>query len=129
LKTLNVIQSLVQINSGESVSSVDRIKDSAAAAMQTHVPLSQFKLHFVASDFYNGHPECQFTTHHYVSQLTQDLKQCLIFDSDQSDARLIGIEYVVSSTLFSQLPDEEKLLWHSHAFEAKNGLITAPGTP
>lgn len=55
--------------------------------------------------------------------------QCIIFDSDRADARLIGIEYVITARLFATLDDEEKKLWHSHNFEARNGLVMAPGVP
>jgi hypothetical protein len=36
----------------------------------------------------------------------------LIFDSNEENARLIGVEYVVSERLFKGLPEEEKKLWH-----------------
>ena len=53
--------------------------------------------------------------------------QCVIYDSNRKDARLIGIEYVISAKRFSTLPPDEKKLWHSHAYEVKSGLLTAPG--
>jgi hypothetical protein len=36
----------------------------------------------------------------------------LIFDSNEENARLIGVEYVVSERLFKTLPEDEKKLWH-----------------
>jgi Protein of unknown function (DUF1264) len=53
----------------------------------------------------------------------------VIYDGNASDARLMGIEYVVSAKLFATLPAEEKQLWHSHRYEVKSGALIAPGIP
>jgi hypothetical protein len=45
--------------------------------------------------------------------------QCLIYDTDAADARLIGVEYVVAESVFASLPSEEKKLWHSHEYEVR----------
>ncbi|KAK6125304.1 hypothetical protein DH2020_040952 [Rehmannia glutinosa] len=45
------------------------------------------------------------------------------------DARLIGLEYIVSEEMFLTLPDEEKRFWHSHEFEVKSGVLFMPGVP
>lgn len=45
------------------------------------------------------------------------------------DARLIGIEYIVSRERFRALPDDEKRLWHSHDHEVRSGTLVAPGIP
>uniref|UniRef100_A0A803LTG6 Oil body-associated protein 1A n=2 Tax=Chenopodium quinoa TaxID=63459 RepID=A0A803LTG6_CHEQI len=57
------------------------------------------------------------------------MRQCLIYDSPEADARLIGIEYIVSEDLFMTLPDAEKRLWHSHEYEVKSGVLFLPGVP
>jgi hypothetical protein len=31
--------------------------------------------------------------------------------------------------LFNQLPEDERKLWHSHAYEAKSGALVAPSLP
>ena len=46
--------------------------------------------------------------HHYCTHYNEDMRQCLIYDTPEKDARLIGIEYIVTEKLFMQLPDEEK---------------------
>jgi Protein of unknown function (DUF1264) len=46
-----------------------------------------------------------------------------------ADARLIGIEYIISEQRFRDLPDEEKRLWHGHHYEVKSGILVAPGNP
>jgi hypothetical protein len=45
------------------------------------------------------------------------------------DARLIGVEYIISEKLFDTLSDEEKRLWHSHDYEVKGGILFMPGVP
>jgi len=55
--------------------------------------------------------------------------QSVTMDSDQKDARMIGIEYIITEKLFKQLPEEEKKLWHSHAYEVKSGTVVAPKLP
>ena len=52
-----------------------------------------------------------------ASHCCSEFRQCIIYDSDKPDARLIGIEYIISRRLFQTLPEEEKKLWHSHKFE------------
>lgn len=99
---------------------------------------------------------------------SQEFRQCVIYDSASADARLIGIEYIISRRLFEvgrrpdclcfcsfklpradvcpthvhtprnqpplhnnnkTLPDDEKRLWHSHAYEVLSGQLVAPGLP
>jgi hypothetical protein len=67
--------------------------------------------------------------HHFCSHLNNDVHQCVIYDSDGPDARLIGIEYIISRELFESLPGEEKQYWHSHAHEVQSGTLIAPGLP
>jgi hypothetical protein len=45
------------------------------------------------------------------------------------DAKLMGIEYVISGKLFATLPTEEKHLWHSHVYEVSSGALMASGIP
>ena len=47
----------------------------------------------------------------------------------RQDAKLTGVEYIISKALFSQLPAEEKHLWHSHVHEVRSGQLIAPGLP
>ena len=53
----------------------------------------------------------------------------MIYDSNRPDAKLIGVEYIVSERVFRSLPEDEKRLWHSHNYEVKSGELIAPGLP
>ena len=77
--------------------------------------------------FYNGQMGRQVLAHHFCARVNADLMQCVIYDSNRPDARLIGVEYVLSARRFRTLPPEEQRLWHSHAYEVKSGLLAAPG--
>jgi hypothetical protein len=92
-----------------------------------YVPLQGIHAYVCGLHFYNGQMGRQVVAHHFCSHATGELMQCVIFDSNHKDSRLIGIEYVASASLFKTLPAEEKKLWHSHAYEVKSGLLVAPG--
>ncbi|MFP3340509.1 DUF1264 domain-containing protein, partial [Micrococcus sp. SIMBA_131] len=65
-------------------------------------------LHFYADDLGR-----QVEASHFCIPLRHDLHQCVIFDRNAPDARLIGFEYIVSEERFRSLPDEERRLWPS----------------
>lgn len=66
---------------------------------------------------------------HFCTHLRPDLHQCVIFDRNAPDARLIGIEYIINEQRFRSLPEDEKRLWHSHHYEVESGILIAPGIP
>ena len=45
--------------------------------------------------------------HHFCAHVAPGLMQCVIYDSNRRDARLIGIEYVLSGERFATLAPEE----------------------
>lgn len=63
---------------------------------------------------------------HYCAHVRNGLRQCLIYDSPEKDARLIGVEYMIPKHVYLTLPDDEKKLWHSHDFEVKSGMLVLP---
>lgn len=65
----------------------------------------------------------QVELHHYCSRVNDEVTQCAVYESDKADARLIGIEYVISERLFKSLPQEEQVFWHSHATDIKSGRL------
>ena len=38
----------------------------------------------------------QVEAHHFCTHVSEHIHQCIIYDSDESNAKLIGIEYIVS---------------------------------
>ena len=103
--------------------------EAGAALLQAMPPIQQLNLyldgfHFSADDM--GH---QIEAHHYCSMLNEEFHQCAIYDGNGPDAKLVGIEYIISERLFTQLPTEEKAFWHSHDYEVKSGQLIMPGIP
>lgn len=90
-------------------------------------PLASLELWLDGLHVTDGQPEEQMDVHHYCGKVSRDLTQCALYDGHQSDARLIGVEYVATERLVKDLPPEERALWHSHAYEVKSGLLLAPG--
>jgi hypothetical protein len=103
--------------------------EAGAAALQRMPPIGAISAYLDGFHFYSGRMERQMEAHHYCSILNEDVIQCVIFDGNEKDAKLMGVEYVVSSRLFADLPPHEKSLWHSHVHEVKSGQLIAPGIP
>ena len=97
-----------------------------ASAVSEATPTERMNLYLDGFHFENGNLAKQMEAHHFCSILHDDVAQCAIFDGTGPTARLIGIEYIISERLFHQLPEEEKPLWHSHAYEIKSGQLRMP---
>jgi hypothetical protein len=72
---------------------------------------------------------CDRGVQHYCAAVGAEVLQCTLFDSTGAQARLTGVEYVISERLFSDLPDDEKAYWHSQVHQVKAGTLVAPGLP
>lgn len=103
--------------------------DLGAGILQSLNPIKAFQQHVCTWAIFSHDMTRKIETHHYAARLNEDFLQCAVYDSDRPNARLIGVEYVVSEKVFQGLPDEEKQLWHSHNFEIKEGLWMNPGVP
>lgn len=121
-------QSNVDAPGGEKTGK-DKLLESGTALLQDKSPLNSFNSYLDGFHFYNGNVDAQMEAHHYVSQLNEDIYQAVIFDGNGRDAKIMGIEYIISENLFKTLPSEEKKLWHSHHYEVKSGALIAPGIP
>lgn len=106
-----------------------RILEAGAAILQDKSPLRAMNLYLDGFHFYSDDMGGQMEAHHYCTRVDEDLTQCVIFDGNTRDARLIGIEYIISERLFRTLPEDEKRLWHSHHYEVKSGTLVAPQLP
>ena len=49
----------------------------------------------------------QMEAHHYCNQVNEDFAQCVLFDGNTADSRLMGVEYIISAKLYSTLPASE----------------------
>jgi hypothetical protein len=106
-----------------------RVLEAGAIALQDKPPIEAINAYLDGFHFYNGRPGVQMEAHHYCALLNEEVTQCVIYDGNQKDAKIMGVEYIVSGRLFAELPAEEKALWHSHVHEVKSGQLVAPGIP
>jgi len=103
-----------------------RLLDLAAGVIQPKYPLDAVSTYLNGFHLYADEMGRQVEAAHFCIHPRHDLHQCVIFDRNAPDARLIGIEYIISQERFRGLPDDEKRLWHSHHYEVKSGTLTAP---
>jgi hypothetical protein len=55
--------------------------------------------------------------HHYCKPVSGGLTECQLYDSDDPDARLIGVEVIVDKETWKKLSKKEKAQWHHHKIE------------
>src|SRR5687767_12499308 len=114
---------------GEEKSGKSKVLEAGADLLQNKSPLKKINAYLDGFHFYNGNINAQMEAHHYVSQLNEDMHQAIIYDGNGEDAKIMGVEYIISERLFKTLDEEEKTLWHSHHYEVKSGSLIAPGIP
>lgn len=114
---------------GADESAKTHVLDAGAAVLQDKPPIDALNAYLDGFHFYNGDMAAQMEAHHYCSVLNEDVIQCVIFDGSVREAKIMGVEYIVSAELFAGLSEDEKALWHSHVHEVKSGTLVAPGLP
>jgi hypothetical protein len=114
---------------GQAKTGKTKLLETGADLLQQKGPLKKINAYLDGFHFYNGNLHAQMEAHHYVSQLNEDVHQAIIYDGNGEDAKLMGIEYIISERLYKTLDNEEKKLWHSHHYEVKSGELIAPGIP
>jgi DNA-binding beta-propeller fold protein YncE len=98
-----------------SSSSFQQTTKASTTASAASGPAQGFALHIDAKKHINELPET--VVHHYCKNLSHDVIQCLLFDSDEPNAHNIGTETIISPAMYAKLPEEEQLYWHHHKEE------------
>ena len=114
---------------GDEETARTKLLEGGANLLQDKVPLATLDAYLNGFHFYNGNMQGQMEAHHYCGHVNEDVIQFIIFDGNDKDAKIMGVEYIVSAALFAGLPQEEKHLWHSHVHEVRSGGLIAPGIP
>lgn len=83
-----------------------------------HCPLAFAGVHLL-----KDLPEHSQVAYHYCKPVNDDVSQCVLYDGTGPDAKLIGIEYLVSDAVYRTMPPEEKVYWHDHKYEVDSGLL------
>ena len=114
---------------GQEKDGKSKVLDLGADILQNKSPLKVMNAYLNGFHFYNGNINAQMEAHHYVSQLNEEVYQAIVYDGNGHDAKIMGVEYIISARMFQLLDAEEKKLWHSHSHEVKSGSLIAPGIP
>ncbi|KAI5924875.1 hypothetical protein F4810DRAFT_99883 [Camillea tinctor] len=112
---------------GGKVPVEDTILETGASLIQDFQPTKQLCAHLNAFHTYADEPGRYVEANHYCAHLTEDIRQCILYDGPGPNARLIGIEYMITPALYATLPASERRLWHSHVYEVKSGMLIMPG--
>jgi hypothetical protein len=94
-------------------------------------PMAGPHAHFCGIHVAKNNPGFQLIAQHYCTAHTghdhgDGLFQCLLFDSPDRNAKLLGVEYIVSDEQYKSLPADEKKYWHPHTYEVLAGGLIAP---
>ena len=90
----------------------------APVAEVLHCPLA-----FAGVHLQKDRPGNAQVAYHFCKPLNDDVSQCLLYDGTGPNARLIGIEYLVSDSVYRAMPEEERAYWHDHKYEVDARLI------
>jgi hypothetical protein len=92
-------------------------------------PLDNLHAYLCAYHIAKKDPKFVVEAHHYCAAVNDDVHQCVIMDSNGKNARILGVEYIITDAIYQKLPDEEKKYYHPHRYEVIGGLLIAPGMP
>ncbi|KAL8712086.1 MAG: hypothetical protein Q9220_003520 [cf. Caloplaca sp. 1 TL-2023] len=116
-----------QIKDAPSPTTKDKVLETGASMVQDFAPISSICAHLNAFHVYASDPSRCVEANHYCSHITKDIRQCLIYASPPTPTSpLIGIEYMITPSLYATLPPSERALWHSHVYEVQSGLLIMP---
>jgi hypothetical protein len=120
--------------SGDTAPGTDRSAKTAAleagaSLMQSKAPVEKIAMYLVGFHPAKDNPSMQMESHHYCNQVNEDFAQCVLFDGNTPEARLHGVEFIISEKLYDTLPAEERAYWHPHNYEILSGTLRMPGLP
>ena len=99
---------------------------AGAAPVGTKAPIQEIlhcPLAFAGVHLLKDFPDWSQVAYHFCKPVNEDLNQCVLYDGTGPDAKLIGIEYLVSDAVYQKMPTEEKAYWHDHKHEVDAGLL------
>ena len=71
-------------------------------------PVNGIHAHFCGIHIAKKNPKFQIVTQHYCSARSDDMHQCLLYDSCEANAKLLGIEYIITERVYRDLPNSER---------------------
>jgi Protein of unknown function (DUF1264) len=123
---LGLIGSGVGVSLGGAAKTDDGHGSDDKAEGTKMAPVHALHAHFCGIHIAKNNPKFQLIAQHYCMSLSEEMHQCLLYDSYEKNAKLLGVEYIVSDKIYRQLPDAEKKYWHPHTYEVLAGGLIAP---
>src|SRR5947209_5025722 len=62
-------------------------------------PVHELHAHFCGIHIAKNNPKYQLVAQHYCMSRSEEMHQCLLYDSTEKNARLLGVEYIISDRL------------------------------
>ncbi len=97
------------------------------AATASSKPNDGFTLHIDAKMHFTSSPD--IIAHHYCKTVAGGMIECLLFESDAEDAKLVGVETIVTPQIYNSFSETEKALWHYHKDELARVDARIPDLP
>jgi hypothetical protein len=123
--------SLICISSTDAVAAEGQHGVENVNKLKYADPVKDIHLYLCAFHIAKNNPKFEIEAHHYCSMRNLNVKggdihQCVIYDSKEAPAKLLGIEYIISNETYQSLPAGEKKYWHPHAYEIVSGQLIVP---
>jgi hypothetical protein len=103
--------------------------ESGANLLQAQAPVEKIAMYLNGFHVSKDDPTMQMEAHHYCNQVNEDFAQCVLFDGNTAEARMMGLEYIISESVYNTLPADERPYWHPHNYEILSGQLRMPGLP
>jgi hypothetical protein len=103
--------------------------ETGANLLQRTAPVNEISMYLNGFHAAKGDPGMQMESHHYCDQVNEEFAQCVLYDGNTADARLHGVEYIISERLYLTLAADERPYWHPHNYEVLSGTLRMPGLP
>lgn len=112
-----------------SAAQAEHAGHAGTAHTKSWAPVEKMHLYLCAFHIAKENPKFQIEAHHFCSPAGKEIHQCVVFDSNDVNARLLGVEYIITDEAYRRLPEAEKKFWHPHAYEILSGQLVAPDMP
>jgi hypothetical protein len=103
--------------------------ETGANLLQSKAPIEKISMYLNGFHAAKDDATMQMESHHYCDQVNEEFAQCVLYDGNTADARIHGLEYIISERLYDTLPAGEKPYWHPHNYEILSGTLRMPGLP
>lgn len=91
------------------------VASPSSAVEQVTKPHEGFTLHIDAEKHFPG--DAKTIAHHWCKEVRGGMFECQLYESDEKDARLVGIELVAPTAMWQAFDQKEKAMWHYHKEE------------